>query len=161
MKIASVDRAGHMLAVGRHKLRGAAPPTVQGCALVLPFRSATFEGATMAFGLRNLPDADAGVAEARRVLKPGARLVILEFVHPAGALARASHLFGVRFLVPVVGGLIGGDPGAYRYLARSIEAFLDLDGVARLVSAHGFRVLERRLLPPRGPAALVVAEAIA
>ncbi len=131
---------------------------IQGCAQALPFRTASFDKACVGYGVRNIPDRAAALRELRRVLRPGGRLAILEFVSPRGALARAAHLATVRFLVPFVGGLVGSDPGAYRYLARSIEAFLDLEGLVTLVAGSGFRVLDARLLPPRGPAALLLAE---
>lgn len=157
-RVVAIDRARHMLAIGNRR-EDPRRVTVQACALSLPFASASFDGAAVAFGLRNLPDVARGLAEAHRVLRPGARLAVLDFVHPSGALDRAVYVASVRFLVPLVGGVLGGDPGAYRYLARSIGAFADLGGLERLVASAGFRVVESRALWPRGPAALVVGEA--
>jgi ubiquinone/menaquinone biosynthesis methyltransferase len=156
-RVVATDRAGHMLAVGRHKAPGAR--AVQGCALALPFASGAFDAATMGFGLRNLPDPVRGLAEARRVLKRGARLAILEFVHPTGALANLAHVLGVRFVVPIVGGILGGQPGAFRYLARTIDGFHTLEGLKTLVLSAGFTIRTARVLGPFGPAALVVGEA--
>ncbi|MBI3725080.1 ubiquinone/menaquinone biosynthesis methyltransferase [bacterium] len=159
--VVALDRAGHMLAAGARK-RPLDPgrSALQGCALALPFASGAFDAAAVAFGLRNLPDPLRGLSEARRVLRRGARLAVLEFVHPTGAVAQAAHVVSVRFFVPLVGGLLGGDPAAYRYLARSIEAFRDLAGVEALLEAAGFRVVVSRPLWPRGPAVLVVGEAV-
>lgn len=156
--VIGAGRSRGMLACGRAVRPVAAP--VQGCAMALPFATRSFDAACIGYGLRNIPVREQALAELRRVLRPGGRLAILEFVSPRGALARAAHAVSVRFLVPFVGGLVGSDPPAYRYLARSIEAFLDLESMARLTEAAGFRIVERRLLPPRGPAALVLAEAL-
>lgn len=155
-RVTAADRSHGMLAAGLG-IRPVAS-AIQGCAMALPFKTGTFDKACVGYGMRNIPGRERALSELRRVLRPGGRLAILEFVSPRGALARAAHFASVRFLVPFVGGLVGSDPGAYRYLARSIEAFLDLDGLATLVEASGFTVLERRLLPPRGPAALLLAE---
>jgi len=158
--VVGVDRALHMLALGVRKRPDATERgAVQGCALALPFAGDSFDKASMAFGLRNLPDPRAGLREARRVLRKGARIAILEFVRPTGPLARTAHALSVGFVVPFVGGVLGGDPAAYRYLSRSIGAFRDLAGVEGLLETAGFKVLSSRPLWPRGPAALVVAEA--
>jgi demethylmenaquinone methyltransferase/2-methoxy-6-polyprenyl-1,4-benzoquinol methylase len=155
-RVVAADRSHGMLACGLGVRPCAA--AAQACAQALPFAGHSFDAACIGYGIRNIPDRARALAELRRVLRPGGRLAILEFVSPRGALARTAHAVSVRFLVPFVGGLVGSDPSAYRYLARSIEAFLDLEGLAALVEGSGFRVLERRLLPPRGPAALVLAE---
>ena len=155
-RVVAADRSLGMLAQGLAVRPCAAP--VQACAQALPFGAGSFDAACVGYGVRNVPDRERALAELRRVLRPGGRLAVLEFVSPRGPIARAAHIVGVRFLVPLVGGIVGSDPPSYRYLARSIEAFLDLDGLVALVARAGFDVLERRLLPPLGPAALVLAE---
>lgn len=92
-------------------------------ALGLPFAEATFDGAFVGFGVRNLADLDAGLVELRRVLRPGARLVILDFTTPRFAPLRALYLFYFRRVLPLVGKLVSGHPTAYAYLPSSVIEF--------------------------------------
>jgi demethylmenaquinone methyltransferase/2-methoxy-6-polyprenyl-1,4-benzoquinol methylase len=88
----------------------------------LPFRSNVFDGVTVGFGIRNVADPRAALDEMRRVLRPGARLVILEFAMPRGWLGSAYRFYFDRVL-PRVGGLVSGDASAYRYLPDSVARF--------------------------------------
>lgn len=92
-------------------------------ALELPFREGTFDGATVGFGVRNLADLDAGLVELRRVLRDGARLVILDFTTPTFAPLRALYLFYFRRVLPLVGRWVSGHPTAYDYLPSSVMEF--------------------------------------
>jgi len=102
----------------------------------LPFAAASFDAYTIAFGLRNVTDIDAALAEARRVLKPGGRFFCLEFSHVTLPLL-ARIYDGYSFTVlPALGGLIAGDRDSYRYLAESIRRFPPQDElVARMAGA--------------------------
>jgi demethylmenaquinone methyltransferase/2-methoxy-6-polyprenyl-1,4-benzoquinol methylase len=91
--------------------------------LVLPFADATFDGAMVGFGVRNLADLDAGFAQLTRVLKPGARLVVLDFSTPEFAPVRALYLFYFRHVLPTVGRIVSGHPTAYQYLPDSVMGF--------------------------------------
>ena len=104
----------------------------------LPFDDASFEGATMGFSMRNVVDIGATLAEARRVLKPGARFVNLDVTRPPNPLVRRA--FGAYFygLVPLIGGLVGGSKAAYRYLPNSLTNFPDADGLAARFREAGF-----------------------
>lgn len=104
----------------------------------LPFADATFDGVTIAFGLRNLPDPAAGLREFARVTRPGGRLVVLEFSHPTWAPLRAAYEGGVLAALPAVARAITSDPRAYGYLARSIRAWPDQERLARTIAAAGW-----------------------
>ena len=96
----------------------------------LPFSSGVFDGATVGFGVRNLMDLDLGLAEAARVLKPGARLVILEFTTPPRQPMRALYFFYFRRVLPLIGRLISRHRDAYTYLPDSVLAFPGPDELA-------------------------------
>ena len=97
-----------------------------------------FDAATMAFGIRNTPDVRATLAEIHRLLKPGGTAVILEFSLPHSAILRGFYLVYLRFVVPLLGALLSGNKGAYRYLNESIEAFYHPDDFCRLMEEVGF-----------------------
>jgi demethylmenaquinone methyltransferase/2-methoxy-6-polyprenyl-1,4-benzoquinol methylase len=98
-----------------------------------------FDAATMAFGIRNTPDAAATLREIHRLLKPGGTAVILEFSLPSRPIVRRFYLWYLRHVMPLVGALISGDRRAYRYLDESIEGFLQPAEFTRLMDQAGFR----------------------
>ena len=117
-------------------------PFIEGDALALPFREGSFEAVTIAFGLRNLASVDGGLAELRRVLKPGGWVAVLEFSRPANALLRP--VFGLYFtkVLPLMGGLISGSRSAYSYLPASVQKFPDQQQLALLMQRAGFEQVE-------------------
>jgi len=121
--------------------RGKAPRTVPVAAdaLALPFADATFDGAMVGFGVRNLADLDEGLVEAARVLRPGARFVVLDFTTPRFAPLRAVYLFYFRRVLPAVGRAVSKHTDAYSYLPESVLAFPDPDALAERFAAAGFR----------------------
>jgi demethylmenaquinone methyltransferase/2-methoxy-6-polyprenyl-1,4-benzoquinol methylase len=135
--VVGADFVVPMLARGRTKAARAVP--VAADALTLPFPDASFDGAMVGFGLRNLADLDAGLREAARVLKPGARFVALEFSTPRLAPLRAVYLFYFRRVLPVVGRVVSKHTDAYTYLPESVLAFPDPDAFAARFTAAGFR----------------------
>src|SRR5262249_29381536 len=135
--VIAADFAHHMLARGRQKLADAA--LVQADALCLPFSDGAFAGALCGFGLRNLPDAGAGLMELRRVLQPRARLGGVDFFRRRRAVTRLVQAVYNRQVLPLVGGLVSGDRAAYQYLADSIERFVSLAEAEALARAAGFR----------------------
>lgn len=133
-----------MLALGRGKSPRVRP--VNADALELPFPDATFDGATVGFGVRNFAELGQGLAEAARVLKPGARLVILEFTTPPRQPMRGLYFFYFRRLLPLVGRLVSKHRDAYDYLPASVLAFPEPPALARLMEQSGFRGVEYTLL---------------
>ena len=143
-RVIGADFVLPMLTQGRHKAHTIR--AVGADALALPFREAAFDGALVAFGVRNLIDLDAGLAEAVRVLKPGARLVVLEFTTPRRAPLRAAYLFYFRRVLPLVGRAVSKHRDAYTYLPESVLAFPDPDALALRLRAAGLRDVRYDLL---------------
>lgn len=139
-QIVGVDFCRPMLdvAILKSSQRALEIPFIEGDALALPFRDCSFDGATIAFGLRNLASVEAGLLELRRILKPGGRVAVLEFSKPKSAIFRG--LFKVYFtkLLPLVGGLISGSRGAYQYLPDSVSRFPDQEALSSLMKEAGF-----------------------
>ncbi len=136
------DINSSMLGVGRDKLidRGVASPVdfVQANAECLPFAEASFDLVTIAFGLRNVTDKDAALRSMYRVLKPGGRLLVLEFSKPVSApLSRLYDLYSFS-LLPALGEFVAHDAGSYRYLAESIRMHPDQKTLAGMMDAAGF-----------------------
>lgn len=134
-EVVGVDFAGRMIELGRRKARGRVS-FIQGDALRLPFRDESFDGATAAFGIRNVADTGRGVAEMVRVLRPGGRLVICEFALPANRLLRAGYRLYFSRILPKLGKLISRSE-AYRYLADSVETWRTPEELAAMLRRHG------------------------
>ena len=107
-------------------------------ALQLPIAGGSFDLVTVAFGFRNLANYGAGLAEMRRLLKPGGTAAILEFSQPVNPLIRAVNNIYCRHILPVVGGLISGAPEAYTYLPESVRKFPDGPALAASMRRAGF-----------------------
>jgi len=122
-----------MLQVG--KRRQAALSFVAGDALRLPFADATFDAVTISFGLRNVHDPSAALAELLRVTRPGGRLVVCEFSHPTWAPFRTVYVEYLMRALPGVARAVSSAPDAYVYLAESIRAWPDQGGLAALIVA--------------------------
>lgn len=144
-----VDLSHRMLERGRHKLerRGLAGRAglVGGDGERLPVQEALFDGALVAFGIRNVGDPLRALREVRRVLRPGGRFVVLEFSMPRGVLGAAYRLY-FRNVLPRVGGLVSGDASAYAYLPASVERFPTPEAFAGLMREAGFDDVRWRLL---------------
>lgn len=155
-RVVGADFALPMLARGMPKIQAASVAAVCGDTQQLPFATATFAGATVGFGVRNLSDLAAGFRELHRVLKSGGRLVVLEFTVPPGSILRAAYLLYFNRILPVIGRLVSGHPWAYEYLPRSVRDFPGPRALARLLQSAGFAAVEWRLVN-RGIAAIHVA----
>jgi demethylmenaquinone methyltransferase/2-methoxy-6-polyprenyl-1,4-benzoquinol methylase len=145
-RVVATDFALPMLRVGAAKLNGEPVYSAAADTLELPAADATFDGALVGFGVRNLADLAAGLAELARVLKPGARLVILDFATPRSAPMRALYLFYFRRVLPVVGRLVSGHPTAYTYLPESVMGFPDPEALTRALSDAGLKDVGYQLL---------------
>jgi demethylmenaquinone methyltransferase/2-methoxy-6-polyprenyl-1,4-benzoquinol methylase len=136
--VVGADFAVPMLRAGA----GKAPPErlapVGADALALPLADASADGALVAFGIRNVADLDACLREVRRVLRPGARFVILEFTTPPNALVRAGYHAYFHHVLPLLGRLVSGHPTAYAYLPRSVAHFPAEPELAERMRRAGF-----------------------
>ncbi|MFS3129752.1 demethylmenaquinone methyltransferase [Nocardioides sp. Bht2] len=112
----------------------------------LPFADATFDAVTISFGLRNIVNTVAGLSELRRVTKPGGRLVVCEFSHPTNGLFRKVYIEYLMKALPAVARAVSSSPDAYVYLAESIRAWPDQQGLARLIRQAGWASCEIRNL---------------
>ena len=126
------------LGVGRAEFAG-------GDALALPFPDDTFDAATVGFGLRNVGDLPRALAELRRVVRPGGRVVSLDLTQPHFAVSWLAWPY-LRWVVPFLGGLVTGDREAYTYLPRSVDEFPAADRLAALMHAAGLRQVRYRFL---------------
>lgn len=159
-KVVGLDPAERMLAVGRTKTAKAGlddrVELITGDAQKLPFPDDSFDGVTIAFGIRNVPDRPKALREMARVTRPGGRIAVLELSEPGGGLIGRIAKFHVHRLVPWIGGLLSG-AREYGYLQQSIAAFPPADEFARIMEDTGMDVLrvERMIL---GVCHLYVAE---
>ncbi len=146
-QVTASDFVPQMLDIGRRKAaaRSLEIAFEEGDALNLPYPDASFESLTCAFGFRNFADYQRGLAEFWRVLKPGGRLVILEFPPPAEGAFGQLFRFYFRQVLPRIGALISGNAGAYTYLPESVLAFPEPALLARMMHATGFRTRHQLL----------------
>lgn len=148
VRVLAADFTFEMLVLGKAKFlrRGVRVPETGADGLRLPFKDRTFDGATAAFGVRNFEDLDRGLRELHRVLKPGGRLVVLEFVpEPTGPLAPLVR-FHVRRFVPFLGRLVSKDSSAYQYLPDSVGKWPAPEALSARMREAGFASVDVRLL---------------
>jgi demethylmenaquinone methyltransferase / 2-methoxy-6-polyprenyl-1,4-benzoquinol methylase len=141
-EIVVVDASSGMLDVARTR-SGASLGYVHAPAEALPFPDGSAAMVTLSFGLRNMTDPAAALTEVVRVLRPGGKLVLLEFSKPQPWFAPLYGLHA-RYVIPRLGALVAGDRGAYRYLVESIERFPGRDDVAREIARAGLDIVEER-----------------
>lgn len=146
--IVGLDRSPGMLAVANRKLQrlrlDRKVKLVESDALKLPFDDGVFDVAAIAFGLRNLPDYAAGVGEMARVLRPGGRLLVMEFFPPGGGLWSILYRLYLGAVLPVVGRAVSGSKTAYDYLSSSIRSFATHNEVRGYMKAAGIDRIQRR-----------------
>ncbi|MCC6931405.1 MAG: ubiquinone/menaquinone biosynthesis methyltransferase [Gemmatimonadaceae bacterium] len=136
--VLGTDFALPMLLAGDGKVSREILAPVNGDALELPYRDNALDGAIVAFGIRNLADLGAGLREVRRVLKPGARFVILEFSTPRSAVVRAGYHAYFHNILPRIGGAISGHKTAYNYLPQSVANFPVQEALAQAMREAGY-----------------------
>ncbi|MFO1460738.1 MAG: bifunctional demethylmenaquinone methyltransferase/2-methoxy-6-polyprenyl-1,4-benzoquinol methylase UbiE [Verrucomicrobiota bacterium] len=143
-EVTGLDFSEPMLAVARRRAgervpsKGPVPRFQQGDALQLPFPDAEFDAVTVSYGLRNLADLDRGLRELYRVLKPGGRLLILDFGKPDFAAWRWIYFQYLRLAVPLFGRVFCGDADAYGYILESLERYPAQRGVDLRLLGLGF-----------------------
>jgi demethylmenaquinone methyltransferase/2-methoxy-6-polyprenyl-1,4-benzoquinol methylase len=146
-RVVALDFSAGMIAVGRRRQAG--NPNVefvQGDALKLPFEDDSFDAVTISFGLRNIVDPSAALAEFFRVTKPGGRIVVCEFSRPPARVIRAGYYAYLRYGMPLLTKLVSTNPDAYGYLMESIRDWPDQQAVAGMIREAGFeRVAHRNL----------------
>lgn len=137
-RVVGVDFAELMLQQARLKLPQL--EFIQADVLQVPLPGG-FDAVTIAFGPRNIPDLPGLWREVRRLLRPGGRLVSLELTRPRGLLGWLHALY-LRWVLPVLGALLAGDGPAYRYLSKTVAAFLDREALSQTLREAGFCQVE-------------------
>jgi len=155
-RVVAADFARGMLVAGRRKSGADRLVLHAADGLRLPYREASFAAAFTGFCVRNLRELTQGLAELRRVVRPGGRLVVLEFFRPDRPRRFWDGIYTGR-LLPVLGWAVGGDRAAYRYLPRSIQDFDARVTFEARLRAAGFADVRGRDLFPGGVASLVEA----
>jgi len=144
------DINADMLAVGRARAAARACAErltfTEGNAEALPFKDRSFDAATVAFGIRNVPRIEAALTEAFRVLKIGGRFLCLEFSAVTVPGLDALYDFYSFKIIPALGGAVAGDSEAYRYLVESIRRFPKPEAFAAMMRAAGFARVSHRLM---------------
>lgn len=141
-KIIGVDISEGMLAVGKEKMKARGVDQIIDLRYAdsenLPFEENKFDAAIVAFGVRNFENLERGLAEMHRVIKPGGKVVILEFSKPRAFPFKHLYHFYFKFVLPKIGRLISRDPAAYTYLPESVQAFPDGEDFIALLNRVGF-----------------------
>ncbi|HEX9668559.1 MAG TPA: ubiquinone/menaquinone biosynthesis methyltransferase [Thermoanaerobaculia bacterium] len=150
LAVTAADFCLPMLALARRKFASSgkgnerSPAPLAADALALPFPTGRLDGATVAFGLRNVADLDRALGELGRALRPGGRLVALEFAVPRPRLLRALYLFYFRRVLPRIGRLLSPRGSAYSYLPSSVLEFPQRGDFLDRLAAAGFAELSWR-----------------
>lgn len=139
-RVIGTDFCRPMLEIAGRKAAGLerAMPFVEGDALHLPFPDNSFDGVTIAFGLRNLASVEGGLKELQRVLRPGGMTAVLDFSKPNVPGFRALFKFYFARVLPLLGGVVSGSKSAYEYLPDSVSRFPDQEQLAALMRNAGF-----------------------
>ncbi len=142
-KAEGYDLSEQMLAEGRRKIAakglGDRVTLHTGDAMVIPREDASADIITISFGIRNVEDVPTALADMRRVLVPGGRLLVLECSLPENRLMRRLYLLYFRHVLPVLGGWVSGDAHAYNYLNRTVETFPCGEAFLELMRGAGFQ----------------------
>lgn len=142
-QIKGIDISEGMLKVGREKIKAEKLENIielmEADAEAIPFADNVFDGATVAFGVRNFENLEKGLLEIARVLKPGGKLVILEFSRPKSFIIAPLYKFYMHVATPFFGNLFAKNKTAYSYLTRSAEVFPERDALTAVLMRCGFK----------------------
>lgn len=149
--ITGVDLSEGMMSVARRKtarrhLREI--DFIQADCLHMPFADETFAAVTVAYGVRNFADLEAGYREMYRVMRHGARLCVIELCEPASLPLKICYRIYARTLIPLAGRIVSGDHAAYSYLPKSVAACPQRRGMTDLIEKAGFTGARWKVLPP-------------
>jgi len=137
-----IDLSKEMLAIARKKIADKGLASIvefhEADLLSLPFAEKSFDCTTISFGIRNVTDVACALKECLRVLKPGGRLLILEGTIPDSKWIKPFFLFYLRRILPLIGGLLSKNKGAYRYLNKTMETFPSGENFCSLLKEAGF-----------------------
>jgi demethylmenaquinone methyltransferase/2-methoxy-6-polyprenyl-1,4-benzoquinol methylase len=159
--IDGIDIADQMLEVGRKKVADNGLTEMitlhTGDSEAIPFETASFDAVTCAYGARNFENLAAGLKEMHRVLRPGGRVVILEFSHPTAFPVKQLFGFYFKYILPLMGRLVSKHSRAYTYLPESVQAFPQGQEFCNILTSCGFKNAKARPLT-FGITSLYVAE---
>lgn len=148
-RVTGLDPSVEMMAVGRRKIAAKKltkrVELIEGDAQQLPFEDNAFDGISMAFGIRNVPDRPRALAEMARVTRPGGRVCILELSEPRSGLLAGISRFHMHKVVPWLGGVISGSQ-EYRYLPQSIAAFPPYQEFESIMQQAGLQIVHSHVL---------------
>ena len=148
--VVGVDISAGMLEVGRSKVRArdleSRVRLDLGDGEQLPYDESSFDGVTVAFGVRNFENLEQGLRDMRRVLEPGGTLAVLEFSQPTAWPLRSLYLFYFKNILPRIGRLVSKDASAYTYLPNSVQAFPYGEAFAAKLREAGFKSVRVRPL---------------
>jgi demethylmenaquinone methyltransferase/2-methoxy-6-polyprenyl-1,4-benzoquinol methylase len=142
-QVIGIDISEGMLEVGRQKMKARGYDQIIDMRLAdsenLPFEENKFDAVIVAFGVRNFENLERGLAEMKRVLKPGGRMIVLEFSKPRVFPFKQLYNFYFKFILPKIGRLISRDEAAYTYLPESVQAFPDGPEFVTILNRLGFK----------------------
>jgi len=149
-KITGMDISEGMMQYGRIKIEKKGLTNkialVLGDSTAIPFDNNQFDGAMVAFGVRNFADLEKGLTEIYRVLQPGSKLVILEFSQPTSAWFKPIYQFYMQWITPTIGKIFSGNKAAYSYLNKSVIAFPEGNAFLAIFEQAGFKQVSQKNL---------------
>lgn len=149
-KIVGIDISEGMMQFGREKLKKAGLQQLitleYGNAETVAFASESFDAIVVGFGVRNFQDLEKGLANLYRILKPGGRLIVLEFSYPRNPLIKSAYNFYFSFITPAIGKLLSKDTRAYSYLTESVKQFPNNERFTAIMDQLGYKRTAYRTL---------------